>query len=646
MAETEPEIPSASLRGTAEASLLRERGVAVELVSATTPDQAAAVLLAAAREADGIDAAFLCTSAEGETLLRPAWRAGVAGETGSLCLCPAPESSGCRPELAPCPGSGAGPGFRCLGRLSAPSTGPVRAALALFSRGAGPDAAGLATLAAATALAAPVLFRVRAEEALAESESRYQSLVRNCPVGVYVFDPRTLRMRSANRKFLALLGYSEAEVTGLGLETIVASPLVSVTEVLEKGVHFLGERLYRRRDGTTVEVEVTAVLVRRRAGALVQVFVRDISDREKSRKALELAQRRNELILGSAGEGILGLDRHGRHTFVNPAATRLLGFPSGELVGRVSHSIWHHTRRDGSPYPPEACPIYAAFSDGRVHRVSNEVFWRKDGTSFPVEYVSSPILEEGHPTGAVVVFRDTSKEARLEAITEAMETMNSIGYVFSAVRHELGNPVNSVKTALTVLRANLERLGTARARGYLDRSLAELARVEDLLASLRSFGMYEDVAVRPLALGPFTEEFARFISPDFEKRGIRVAVDAQAESLTVLADPRALRQVLLNLLTNAADAMESREDPSIVLEAFGEQGLAGLRIHDNGFGMSEETLRNLFKPFHTTKPSGTGLGLVIAKKMMARMKGTIDVESRAGAGTTVVLTLRSGESSD
>jgi PAS domain S-box-containing protein len=120
-------------------------------------------------------------------------------------------------------------------------------------------------------------------------------------------------------------------------------------------------------------------------------------------------ERENQLILRAAGEGIYGVNAEGQTTFVNPAAERMLGWPAEELVGRDIHSIVHHTHHDGSHYPHEQCPIYAAFRDGAVHKVDGEVFWRKDGLPVWVEYTSTPIRDRGHVVGAVVVFRDVSQ---------------------------------------------------------------------------------------------------------------------------------------------------------------------------------------------------------------------------------------------
>jgi len=132
-------------------------------------------------------------------------------------------------------------------------------------------------------------------------------------------------------------------------------------------------------------------------------------------------QKHLDLILEASGDGIYGLDCDGITTFVNPAAERLTGYSSEEMVGKPQHVLIHHTRVDGSEYPRLECPIYAAFNDGKVHHVSDEVFWRKDGSSFPVEYVSTPILDDGELVGAVVSFRDITERKRAEAALRESE---------------------------------------------------------------------------------------------------------------------------------------------------------------------------------------------------------------------------------
>ena len=138
---------------------------------------------------------------------------------------------------------------------------------------------------------------------------------------------------------------------------------------------------------------------------------------------LEQLQRHEELILQSVGEGVYGLDCNGHTTFVNEAARKMLGWELSELVTKPQHDIIHHTKPDGSHYEAKYCPIYAAFKDGKIHRVDTEVFWRKDGTGFPVEYVSTPIRDDkGNLMGAVVAFRDITERKEAERAIQKSNT--------------------------------------------------------------------------------------------------------------------------------------------------------------------------------------------------------------------------------
>lgn len=143
--------------------------------------------------------------------------------------------------------------------------------------------------------------------------------------------------------------------------------------------------------------------------------LRSLGFRRTEKEAVERICQLHELALRCAGEGILVLDMEGQHTIVNPAAARMLGYTVEELVGRPSHALWHHTYPDGTPYPIEQCPIYAACKDGREHYSDREFFWRKDGTSFAVEYASTPIEQNGAFVGSVVTFRDITERKAIEA---------------------------------------------------------------------------------------------------------------------------------------------------------------------------------------------------------------------------------------
>ncbi|PCI79716.1 MAG: Fis family transcriptional regulator [SAR86 cluster bacterium] len=162
-------------------------------------------------------------------------------------------------------------------------------------------------------------------------------------------------------------------------------------------------------------------------------------------ESVELEQLRSQyqLILDSAGEGVYGLDSEGRITFSNRASTAILGWKADDVMGRFSHEIHHHSHADGSKYPRIDCPIYASIQDGEVHRVENEVFWHTDGSAVPVEYTSTPIVQDGKLTGAVIVFRDISDRKALEKERElAFEEIKELKERLELERDYLRDEVN------------------------------------------------------------------------------------------------------------------------------------------------------------------------------------------------------------
>ncbi len=228
-------------------------------------------------------------------------------------------------------------------------------------------------------------------------------------------------------------------------------------EQITRQKSFLLESHLQTQENSTIPVELSFALIETDQLDLCFVFVKDISKRIESRTKLEEAnlllemivkereesskmtiealkarqltahtleklERRNQLILDSAGVGIYGLDTQGHTTFANNAAAEMVGWELEELEGKSQHALLHHTKPDGTAYDARECPIYAAFKDGEVHRVDDEVFWRKDGTCFPVEYTSTPIKDaDGNLQGAVVIFNDITERKKNE---EAIKRVN------------------------------------------------------------------------------------------------------------------------------------------------------------------------------------------------------------------------------
>ena len=253
---------------------------------------------------------------------------------------------------------------------------------------------------------------------------------------------------SANSAMGRLIGTDRRSLTGTRCTQLFIDQrpqLIAFTEeTLFRSQGWSRDFLLEHRDGHTVELEISSSRVGEAESQDLLLLLRDrrqlrtLRERHDAnhyhrggllewRRVEELfkdMERENQLILHAVGEGIYGVDAEGRTTFANPAAERMLGWRIDELMGRVIHRVVHHSHEDGSIFPLKECPIYAAFRDASVKRVGEDWFWRKDGTGFPVEYTSTPILDNGHPVGAVVVFRDIS--ARLEAQKELQKALEEV----------------------------------------------------------------------------------------------------------------------------------------------------------------------------------------------------------------------------
>jgi formate hydrogenlyase transcriptional activator len=231
------------------------------------------------------------------------------------------------------------------------------------------------------------------------------------------------RVLATNATYQKMLGYSETEFEGLSFIEITHEDyreqnLVLFKELLEgKRDQFQIEKQYWRKDGTLVWVRnnVSVVPGTENTPRFVLALSEDISERKRAEAALVLSEERAGLVLNSAAEGIFGCDSQGTCLFCNDAAVRLLGYENqNELLGQNMHRLEHHTRKDGSPFPLDECPIYVGFLENRGVHIDDDVFWRKDGSSFPVEYFSHPLVREGKTVGAVVTFFDITERRRAE----------------------------------------------------------------------------------------------------------------------------------------------------------------------------------------------------------------------------------------
>ncbi len=357
------------------------------------------------------------------------------------------------------------------------------------------------------------------------------------------------------------------------------------------------------------------------------------------RFSIEEERARLASALESTAEGVVITDpSSGVIQYVNHAFELITGYTKDDLLGRKLHML--DSGRQGVQFYKELRETIRRDGVWRGQMISR----KKDGTLYNEDCTVSPVKG---PLGEILNFvslkRDVTEKLRLESIAESVNTMESIGYIFSGVRHEIGNPINSINMILGLLNSKLPNLSQDAIRDYLERITGQVARVEFLLRSLKSFNMFETQEPQDLGMASFMEQFLPLIKEDLEAKGISLDIKMDPLAKRLRADPRALQQVLLNLITNAADAVREREHPKIAVSSSrSDNGTVRIEVEDNGCGIPEDKQRDLFRPFYTTKPTGTGLGLVIVKKMITRMNGTIEIESRKDSGTVVTISLPEG----
>ena len=351
----------------------------------------------------------------------------------------------------------------------------------------------------------------------------------------------------------------------------------------------------------------------------------------QERQLLKELLTQNSAILDAAGEGIYSVDTDGLVTLANPAAIRMTGHELGELDARHLHGVIHHSRPDGTPYPGDECPMLASLQDAAVRRCDSDVYWRKDGTSFPVEYTATPIVEDGQVKGAVVVFRD---------ITERLEVERAKDEFTSVVSHELRTPLTSIRGSLGLLQSGV--VGTLPEEGRRMVTIAventdRLVRlINDILDIERINSGDIDMRQQSCDAAELIQRAVEGIGQAATDAHVRLIEDAQPAAL--LADRDRVLQTLTNLISNAVKfsppgtavrASCMRRDDEVLFE-----------VRDEGRGIPADKLDAIFERFEQVDGSdsrekgGTGLGLAICRTIVERHGGRIWADSELGAGST------------
>ena len=356
----------------------------------------------------------------------------------------------------------------------------------------------------------------------------------------------------------------------------------------------------------------------------------------------------NELILKSAGEGIYGLDLDGVTTFANPTAEKMLAYSFADMADCSLHSLIHHSKPDGTPYPSEQSLICAAFKDGKVHHVADEVFWRKDGTCFPIEYVSTPIRKDGKLVGAVVTFKDITERKQAEEklkhfATELARSNQDLLEFCHIVSHDLKAPLRHVITFGDLLKSEYSEILDDNGKDYLTHMRNATSRMHKFIEDLLEFSK---VKTKSQLFQPVNiETIVTHALQDLETLLTESNGQVRIQQLPTLdADLFQMRQLFQNLIGNALKFHKKDLPPVVILSSqHKSRGFWEITVEDNGIGFDEKYHDRIYKPFQRlhaqSKYEGSGIGLAVCKKIVDRHGGKITAKSFPQQGTTFTITL-------
>ncbi|MGH9469603.1 MAG: PAS domain S-box protein [Terriglobia bacterium] len=487
--------------------------------------------------------------------------------------------------------------------------------------------------------------RRRAEEVLRESQERFQLLVDGVQeYAIYMLDPDG-RVVSWNAGAERIKGYRAEEALGMHFSAFYpqdqarrGDPRNHLEQATTDGrLEF--ERWRMRKDGSLYRANTILTPVRSEAGDLkgFAVISRDITATLRAQQALDELRQQQALILDSAGEGICGLDRRGRCTFINLAGAKMLGWAVEELHGKYLLDALHPPAGSDGGCSTGGKRIQTALERGKALHGQDETFCRQNGTSFATDYMLTPIRNgEGQTLGAVLVFRDITERKTVERMKDEF---------ISVISHELRTPLTAVRAVMGLLASGK----LCQTPGECQKIVATgMANADRLVRLVNEFLDLERIESGQARMEKSRCDAARL----FEELNELMRVSAEAQDVrlifsrasgTLWADPDRILQVLINLVGNAIKFSPRGAEISIGAER--KDGEIAFSVKDQGRGIPKGKTATVFERFQQVDASdsrekgGTGLGLAISRSIVAQHGGRIWVESEPGRGSTFFFAL-------
>jgi two-component system sensor histidine kinase VicK len=482
-----------------------------------------------------------------------------------------------------------------------------------------------------------------AETALRASEERYRQLVESSLAFILTHDLNGVLL-SINSHAAGTLGYSAEELASTPLRNYIDTDHLAEYDAYLEALKADTDQEYPDQEyqgrfylrGKTGQLCIVAyrnrVLHLPGAEPVVLSHGIDITEQTKAEEDLTALTRQHQSILDSVGDGIWGVDMEGRVTFINRSGAEMLGYTPQELLGQNMHELVHYSHPDGSPYPADECPLTGSLTTETPLHVSDDVFWRKDGTSLPVEYVACPLVENGRADGIVVAFTDVTERRRLDRMKDEF---------IATVSHELRTPLTSLRAALGLVASGALENRPEKIRPMLDIALTNCDRLVRLVNDIVDFERIESGTL-PLHKAEWNaiDLLRRAMDPErasATRAGLHFRIDA--EPVDVWVDGDRILQVLGNLIRNAIKFSEKGGEIRLAAQAINEKEVT-FEVQDHGAGIPPEKLDLIFDRFQQADASdsrlqgGTGLGLALARGIVSQHGGKIWAKSTPGSGST------------
>lgn len=472
-----------------------------------------------------------------------------------------------------------------------------------------------------------VLEHMGIDHRMKEFGQQYMSLLEHNPDAILVFDVHGY-VTSTNAACSCISGYSFEElrkttIVDLILPTDRMRVLRRVVRVL-RGTAENYEATLTRQDGRQVEISVKNVpmIVE---GEMCGYFaiVRDITERVESLRELNATKRQLESFLNHSTDAINVQDMEGNILFVNPAFEHMFGWAAEEVIGRQIPTMPMELI-----YERDA--IAETVRSGGCISGMDTVRMRRDGTRIHTSLSVSPIRNErGEVTAIVGVSRDISERIKTEELLRSSEKLAALGQLAAGVAHEIRNPMTALRGFVQLLQEQ-----KAGRDDYFHIMLSELQRVEQIVSEFLMLSKPHVTQMAKRSVPTILRQVVSLLEAEAVLKDVQILLHCEDHLPEVVCDAGQLKQVFVNLLKNAIEAMPDGGNLSIQCE-FNETHAVAIRFEDEGVGIPREHLSRLCEPFFTTKPEGTGLGLMVSHKIMEEHGGHLFISSDIGKGTMV-----------